>query len=313
MTLLGTKTLQALIPGDLLSLNRQQCVRQRFAESSCRNCFTCCPTAAISWQETGLHWEPSSCQGCLLCVASCQTGAITATELYLGKTIQLLAENDRPILACTTKPETVGHARLPCLGILANLELLLVLQLATGQAVRLNLSGCQDCHNGLILPRVQDALKQLAGLTLDLSGEIIALTDKSQLDYQEQLCSRRDFFNLLKKRSKHASVHIAGRLQQTDKMTSYRDKNLPYSRRLLLQVIDSLPLAERKKIEVALFPQHAFQTTCQSCTGCVGICPTGALLAPEIPGKHPEFSATNCTGCRLCEQFCVNDGIKVND
>ncbi len=306
----GAHALRALTPMDRLLIQRGSCVRHRFAASTCSACFDICPTKAFDWRETGLHWEAGQCQGCLLCVASCPSGALQGSEISFVSLLQELTKVDRPVLACSARPETLGHARLPCLGILAHTELLLAIQLALGSPLQLNLTACADCQNNAIIEPLQKTLKKLDKVPTMQPDSIELIREEKQLHYQERSCSRREFFSLLRNRSQHAGSCIAERLQAENNPVAYGVKELPATRKLLLQIFEYLPAA-RKEISATLFPHVKFSADCRACTGCVGICPTGALLPPEENGSPPAFQAESCTGCKLCEQFCSRSGLKI--
>lgn len=49
---------------------------------------------------------------------------------------------------------------------------------------------------------------------------------------------------------------------------------------------------------------------CMRCTGCVGICPVGALTFDESRGI--VIDEEKCIHCGLCEKFCPVGAIKVD-
>lgn len=306
----GSRALQALTPKDRLQLQRGSCLRHRYAKADCRTCFDICRNGAFTWNESGLAWDPGACQGCLLCAAACPSGALRGSEIDFVALLQELKDLDRPILACTTLPQTEGHARLPCLGILANTDLLLALQLALDKPLRLNLTACTNCQNGRIIQSLQHAIKQIQQVCIPRPGRIEAILDESRLQFQERTCSRRDFFNLLRHRSQRAGLCIVDRLQPDAGQGTYGAKQLPFSRLLLVQVFEQFP-EPPQNISQHLFPRRSTGVQCRGCTGCVGICPTGALTAQSESAGTPAFSAAHCIACGLCETFCTWGGIKI--
>jgi ferredoxin len=307
----GAHALQAFVPKDVLEIQRGSCVRHRFAKSNCRHCFDVCPSNALEWCEDGLHWDSGRCQECLLCAASCPSGALSGSEISFVALLQDLTDIEQPILACSTASKTTGHARLPCLGALANSELLLAMSLALGRPLRLNISACTDCRNVAVVTPLIKTRQRLAGLQLPKGSAAELVFDASTLDYEERNCSRREFFSLLRNRSRRASICVVDRLKVDPQSASYGTKQLPASRKLLLQVLQQLP-ETREQIAGKLFPQRVSSDSCQNCTGCVGICPTGALIPPAEAGIAPDFSAECCIACRLCEDFCAQSGITIN-
>lgn len=299
--------LRALTPTDTLFIQRGCCVRHRFSRSTCMACFTICPANALTWGEAGLQWNVTKCQSCLLCSAACPSGALKAQEVSFVSLLKELVKVDNPIIACTGKPETIGHVRLPCLGALANLEILLAFSLALGKTITLNLSACGGCQNNAVVAPLEKELQKLAKLPLTTLPGVAPVYNAEDLNFKEHSYSRREFFTLLRNRSQQTGLCIAERLK-TEQEASYGDKTLPASRNLLLQVFKHRK-QERRRLYKQLFPQRESSPSCRSCTGCVGICPTGALRPPTVTEPSPGFAAECCIACKLCHDFCSHSVI----
>lgn len=305
----ASPALKVLTPKDSLTIVRGSCVRHRYINSDCHCCFDVCPVDALSWQEDGLHWDQNLCRSCHLCSSSCPSGALQASEFSFIALLQDLKGIQSPIIACSAVPSTEGHGQVPCLGLLADEELLLTLVLALGGNVGLNLTVCADCPNSAVIARLQEVVKQFGRFT-DLDGRIELITDPEKLGYRERNFSRREFFTLLRKRSSQAGICVVDRLKPADPLEKFGTKRLPESRRLLLHVLDLLPQSKAAVID-SLFPERITTDSCRHCTGCVGICPTGALLPPPQNGAKPGFSAKKCIDCKLCEQICHVSEIQI--
>lgn len=301
--------LKALTPQDTLTIVRGSCVRQRFSRSTCNACFEICPTNALEWTPDGLQWDRTRCQSCLLCSAVCPSGALHANEVSFVTLLQAVKDLDRPVIACQVAQKAQGHARVPCLGLLADTELLLSMVFALGCDICLNLSACADCQNHAVITPLQKTVSQVnrfsgCGSTVEL------IFEAADIDFQERSCSRREFFSLFSKRSTQVGVCVVDRLKTGNQQEAYGTKRLPETRQLLLQVLDVLS-ASQKIDKENLFPQRIMTDNCRQCTGCVGICPTGALHPPLTSGAKPEFLANKCVDCTLCEAFCPVSAIKV--
>ncbi len=297
------KALQCL-PG--LRLEPSRCVQQRHQPTGCERCFRVCPTGAIRWTDLGLYWEQADCQRCMLCVAACPTGALLTTELPLVRRLKLLALEKKPVLACSGQPASIGHARLPCLGLLSRPELLLVFALAMGKTFQLNLLACRDCPNAVMLPSLQAAAAQVS----ELSAHVVLIEDKAKLEFKERGVSRREFFSLLRRQNEIAVNSLAEQLQELPERI-LADKSIPPQRLLLMQLLKRLPAQERSELAARLFPQVEISSEhCVGCSGCVDLCPSGALLAPR-KGNPPTVHAQNCTDCGLCSAFCGQQAIAV--
>lgn len=299
--------LKILTPRETLTIARGSCVRHRYGPSECSGCIDVCPAAALLWREEGLVWDEALCRGCLLCSSACPSGAIEASEFSLLSLLHNLKGAEAPVIACREDSALKGHARVPCLGFLADHEILLTLVLALGKKVGLNLSMCRDCRNGAVVESLQGAVEKLAALNLDIDAiELLFAAD--DIGFREQSVSRREFFSLLKARSTRAGFGIVDRLKPPETSGRYGKKHLPESRHLLLQALAADPIAGA---QTKLFPQRTLSEDCRECTGCVGLCPTGALQPPPEQGMQPEFEARYCSGCGICEKFCSASAIRI--
>lgn len=302
--------LKALAEQSALRIEPGRCLRHRLSISGCRNCFAVCSTGAMSWTETGLHWDEEKCTGCLLCAAGCPTDALISNQFSIGDLLQRLDEVDSPVLACSFNPQTQGHGRVPCLGLVADPQLLLVLQLALGKELRLNTSACATCDNGRILPALHDSVQKVTELAQGLPGSVKVIESSAQLDYREKNCSRREFFTFINRRSRQTGLSLVNRLRLDTSSGSYGKKSLPLTRQLLLQLGKASAVVQ-EMIEATILPQLTFVSACRGCTACIGICPTGALASPEIRSNKPNVKKERCITCHLCVEFCRQSAITV--
>ncbi|MFO7766821.1 MAG: 4Fe-4S binding protein [Pelovirga sp.] len=309
MMLQGT-AFKLMTPEDRLRIDRGRCLRHRLSISTCRNCFDSCTRGALTWTDTGLHWDQDKCSGCLLCAAACPTDALISNELALGDLLQRLDNVDTPLLACSHAPASQGHARVPCLGLLADPQLLLVLQLALGKKLRLNASACADCENCRIVPVLQQSVQQTYITATEPPGSVQVIESAPELDYREKTCSRREFFTFINNRSRQTGLSLVNRLQVDRSAGSYGKKSLPLVRRLLLQLGTSSATI-RELLDTKILPELTMNAACKSCTACVGICPTGALSSPAERGNEPVVVKDRCIACNLCVEFCHQSAIEL--
>lgn len=303
----GNPALKLLLAHQGLHLERSRCVQHRFRPAGCSRCFDICPSGAIRWTDDGLHWEQDDCQRCLLCVAICPTGALAGKELPFVQTLKKLATEQQPVLACSGRPSTIGHARLPCLGLLTSPELLLVTSLALGRSFQLNLTECSACPNAAILPHLKLAAEQIA----EIVDHAILVEQHAELTFRETTVNRREFFGMLRRQSKVAAYSLAEALQELPER-SFGDKSLPARRLLLLQLMKRLPEDQRSELSALIFPKiEISEDSCTSCKGCVGVCPTGALMPPVSSGAPPRVHEQSCTECGLCTAFCRSGSIRI--
>ena len=112
-----------------ISIHKGSCALQRYKRSNCQQCFAICPSGALSWGDGALLWNQAQCQNCLLCISACPLGALHSDTVSYVSILKKLQAAESPVLGCRGQGKTQGHARVPCLGVLANHELLLALSL----------------------------------------------------------------------------------------------------------------------------------------------------------------------------------------
>ncbi len=305
--MLGGKALELLTPTTGIRVDLPRCLHQRFSRTSCRRCEQACPSGALAIDK-GPRIDPALCSGCRRCEAACPTGALSGDERALGALATAIAEHPRPVLGCRgTGVE--AHVHTGCLGFLET-ESLLAFALLFPDGLTLNLTQCEVCPNAGITQQLEAALEVLRNLPGDPGANRLRLVrTKAELGFREAALSRREFFTFLRKRSTDAASIATARLQNTPESANGGRKSLPARRRLLLRALPLLSAEVRSRLEAQLFPSLTFGPTCTSCTGCAGICPTGALAASPDDPPRPLFNPRLCIDCSLCAEFCRKGGI----
>lgn len=305
--MLGGKALELLTPTAGIRVDLPRCVHRRFSRTGCRRCAQACPSGAIVIAQ-GPRIDPALCTGCRLCEAACPAGALTGDERVIGALAKALAEHPRPVLGCRA-PGVSAHVHTGCLGFLET-EGLLALLLFFPDGLTLNLTRCEGCRGSGMLAALAGAAEKLRQLPGDPWADRLRLARTAEaLDYREAALSRREFFTFLRRRSSEAASVAAARLQSAPEPAGGGHKILPARRRLLLRALPLLAPEVRSELEARLFPSLTFGPTCTACTGCAGICPTGALAASADDPPRPVFNPPLCTGCSLCTEFCRKRGI----
>lgn len=302
--------LNRLLAADAVQFKTGRCLRHRFRLSTCERCISACPHQAIAWTPEGLKRDDIACDGCHLCTACCPTGAFGAEGFSAVALVRELEKPDQPVIGCNRGKEAKGHVHLPCLGLLADAELLLAIRLATGKAITLNLSACCGCSNLGITAPVASAVNRQNSLGNGLPGEIRMVVDAESIQFEETSCSRRELFSLARRKAGEQVASMVHRLQENWGGQCYAQKALPLGRMLLLQVLTLVDATTRNTVEQRLFPAIVFADNCRQCTGCIGVCPTGAL----VPGKETgsiTFLPHRCTACGLCSEFCSAGAVSV--
>jgi ferredoxin len=305
--MLGGKALELLTPKTGIQVDLSRCGHRRFSRTNCRSCADACPSGALA-VELGPRIDPALCTGCRLCEAACPAGALAGDERTIGAVAKALAAHSPPVLGCRV-PGVDAHVHTGCLGFL-EIEGLLALALFFPAGLTLNLTRCEGCPSSGMLPKLLVAVEKLRLLPGDPGAERLRLARApAELAYREATLSRREFFTFLRKRSTDAATLAAARLQNAPEPASGGRKSLPARRRLLLRALPLLAPEVRSRLEAKLFPTLTFSPACTDCTGCTGICPTGALATSADDPPRPVFTPRLCTGCLLCAEFCRKGGI----
>lgn len=303
---LGSHALWALTPQSAVKVDRSRCVRHRCRQHGCSKCLDACHAGAIAWDEQGLQVKAAACTQCLRCAAICPTAALQSPEFSLPLVLKDLAAHADPVLGCQLKASAHAHARLPCLGLLGNPELLLLLALVFVDGLQVDLSRCAECPNGSVLRGLHGTFGMVSEI---VPVHQVKLVDSRQhLVYQAPALTRRELFGFFRERSTRTAMVMVDRLEVVSQARSYGGKQVPVVRSLLLKAIGSLPEAEQLRIADRMFGQVTFTAACTGCTGCVGVCPSGALKRTDGPGQPPAFDRRLCLNCGSCQAFCRRMG-----
>ena len=305
---LGGHALKALTPQTAVTVDRSRCVRHRCKRNECRKCLDACPVDAITWDEQGLQVSPKDCTQCLSCLSKCPTSALQSPELFLLQVFVDLANHSRPVLGCNHYPDIKTHAQLSCLGFLSQPELMLLLGLVFKEGVQINLTCCADCPNGHIIDGVHAAYDRLA--TLIPGHKVTLASERGSLKYQPASLSRRELFGFFRERSTRTANVMVERLQVNSRLQSYGSKQVPLVRTMLLKAMETMPEIQQRVTE-QFFGQISLTETCTACSGCVGVCPTGAIDPAEESKSPPVFDRNLCVGCGSCQAFCRKQGVQL--
>lgn len=306
---LGSHALRALTPQTAVTVDRSRCVRHRCKRNECSQCLEVCPVGAITWEEHGLQISSNLCTRCLRCMAGCPTAALQSPELSLLQAFTDLAARPEPILGCHHQADSKAHTRFPCLGSLANTELMLLLALVFVEGMQINLTCCQNCPNGHILEGVHAAHARLLEYKPDHKVKLIY--EQEALEYQPSSLSRRELFGFFRERSKRSAIVMAERLQVNSNTHSYGSKQVPLVRTMLLKAMETMSETQQRWVSDQLFGQVSFTSTCTACGGCVGVCPTGAIESADEDKYPPVFNRELCVDCASCQAFCRKQGVQL--
>ena len=88
----------------------------------------------------------------------------------------------------------------------------------------------------------------------------------------------------------------------------YSSKMIPQRYRLLEAALARVTPDRARIIGDVFHFRMELSMSCEGCFGCVAVCPTGAL---ESSSPLPRLNEAACTGCELCNEFCLNDAMRI--
>ena len=305
----GRTALKLLSPQGDVRIDATRCVRRRLVRSSCSACASACPEHAITFDNDPVL-DASRCTSCRRCEAACPVGAIEGDSGDLAALAIELAKHPKPVLGCRL-PGVHANVHTNCLGFL-EIEGLTALGIALPQGVTLNLTRCHECRNASAVADLE-ALVDEVNQSLPskpAGGHVRVATKHDEIGVSEPSLPRRRFFAAIGERCAGAAASVVPQLADTGQpQPDGPRRSLPAYRRLLLRSLPTASPQARAPLERDLFPRLTFGPTCNNCTGCAGICPTGAISTSRDDPPRPQFHPSLCTSCGICAEFCPERAI----
>jgi ferredoxin len=288
-----------------------RCLRTRFNKSRCDLCARGCEAGAISLTP-GPVINDETCTGCMLCVSACPAEALRADGFNFLRTLDGLKKAAGPVLGCTEGEGLRAHEKTPCLGFLSEEHIIALLSMLEGR-VQLNLIGCADCRNAITLPVLRQRVRDVVEKTrLDATGRMVFALQKAGLDYRDIPYDRRGFFSAIKRSSLEGTAEIIGGFLDKKASMPFARKALPLRRALLNSVFSTAGGVLREGLLRNYYHALSVDGSCDLCFACMGVCPSGAIkVERERPEDGVMFKSSLCSGCGLCEGFCMNGSISL--
>jgi len=297
-----------------LNIELGSCVRVASKYSDCTLCADICPTNAITYNENILNLN-TSCIDCGGCIGTCPTEAISLNDFNTLDFIFSHLKNDEHLISC--------KKNIPCLAVLS-VENLVSIALLGEEETLLDLGHCNSCDikeplYQSILQNIQEAnnFLQNIGSEKKIAAEEIGYTKEST---QEE-GNRRDFLKRFSmKGAIESKVAFDQELENIDQRGSLdtettaklREKTLPNKRKLLYMALkrvkDQPHLTQIPYDDISFISQKSIDSSCDNCSFCYRICPTGALTS-DRRGTKIDFDALACVKCRLCHDVCQTDSL----
>lgn len=302
-----------------VAFDTRSCLRSRYNRNECDRCLSVCHTHALILNERIVSFSSASCSECHACVAACPTDAITCTfDLSTVLSALHYYNGEAPlILTCGKSGCYANQFLIPCIGLFSE-PVLASMHCASAKDFLLDVHRCASCENHAVLDRLQQNIRSLSDKLLK-PGElkIQLLHDRDQ--HQSRLHGARRFFlqqaasSLLDWGREASAKLFVTNAKAPDRME--KEKNVSETSRLLETALD-ITQQENGKYANLLYSYRFHVTTdasCDCCSACSGMCPTGALKRVLVDGeKRLLFSSTRCNGCGLCVAFCRKKAIHLH-
>jgi ferredoxin len=262
--------------------------------------------------DAGVEVLAEHCQSCGLCVAACQTEAISQNGISADYLLKITAGSKRATLACAPS-ELVGDAVVSCLGALHPV----VLAELSRQGITVELAGMEHCAECAHAAKGPDMLRSNLA-----AYEILCTTDDPKK--YAPLVRRADTAGAPVKREKlDASRRGIFRriVGQGAEVLSGMPESVPAPLKAIRAAAPFVP--DRKVLLTAMFadrgeaafalarhsaiPAEDWQVDsgCTYCEACVRVCPTGALqLLESNTGWRLAFLNERCVACDVCAEVC---------
>jgi len=298
-----------------LNIELGSCVRVSSKLSDCTICADVCPVHAITYNENILTLD-DACISCGGCIGTCPTEAISLNDFNTMDFIFDFLQSDERLISC--------KKNIPCLAVLG-VENLVSLALLSEDETLLDLGHCKSCEikeplYEQILSNIKEAnyFLQELGSQKRIAADDIAYVKE---EVKEESGNRRDFLKRFSmKGAIESKVAFDKEVEEIDKRfeldvavtSKLREKTLPNKRKLLYMALkrlqDSPHFAELPHDNLSFISQKSIDSSCDNCSMCYRICPTGALSSDK-KGTKIDFDALACVKCHLCHDVCQTDSL----
>ena len=297
-----------------LKIDLGACVRVYSKSSECSNCANVCPIDAIAFDEN-IPTVSDTCIDCGGCIGVCPTEAISLKNFDTLDFIFGFLESDENLISC--------KKNIPCLATLS-VENLIALALLSDETI-LDMGHCHSCEIREPLQAQIEANISECNLFLEHIGsdkriytEMIGYEEKTE-DIEETPNRRAFLKRFSLKGAVQSKVEFEKRLEEVEKSgidvkdtANIRQKKIPDKRKLLFMALKRAqkPHSYHTFIhdEISFTSLKSINDTCDNCSMCYRICPTGALSSDQR-GSKINFDPLLCVKCALCHDVCEPDAI----
>lgn len=294
---------------DIIKIDQSRCLRMRFNRSECKKCLVCCNANAINIDDS-LTINRKACSECMLCVSECPSGALQIDSSDFFSAIAKLREISQPVLSCNIRHGLQSHVKVSCLGFLSE-EHIIALSVFTKKPLQINLTQCGDCRNGFIMDVFKKRLHAVSAKTyINIYEKIKPVEVITDLHYQDIPYDRRGFFMAVKNFTIQKTVGLLDNAARNESVSAYSVKKLPPKNEMLNKMLPVVTNEIYRDLIRNYYYNITANESCNNCFACVGMCPTGALkILSKESSSELSFKTSLCSGCGLCEDFCINNAI----
>ncbi len=299
-----------------LNIDFGTCVRVSSKNSQCNLCEQICPKSSISYIQN-VPKVDDSCIDCGGCIGVCPTEAISLSDFDTLEFIFNFIESDENLISC--------KKNIPCIALLS-VENLIALATLGGENL-LDMGHCESCEiKEPLFKKIQENIDE-ANLFLESmkSDKRVVFEDiKYEHITEKEEPNRRDFLKRFSlKGAIKSKVEFDKEVEgyQRENITSsdsakMREKSLPNKRKLFYMALKRLEDSKTanlfKEESLSFISDKSINDSCDNCSFCYRLCPTGALQS-DLRGTKITFDALSCVKCKLCHDVCVSNSIKLKE
>jgi ferredoxin len=292
-----------------INIELGNCVRVFSKNSECSKCADICSDNSITFIDNIPQVASNGTD--LLSLGVCPTGAISIKDKDPLEFAFKFLEEESASLVC--------GENVPCNGIW-HVEHIISMMLLKSE-VKLDFCCCQECKE-VVQTKIDEANFFIEKLGVEKTVECIT---KEEIDEAgQETPNRRDFLRRLSiKGAVKSKIEFDKEVEKLDhtKISSndsanIRQKSIPDRRKFLYMALKRVDKLEEFEIveqsDLSFISQKIIDDSCDNCSICYRVCPTGALQSDRRNTKI-EFDALSCVKCHLCHDVCVSDSISISN
>lgn len=324
-----------------LRIEPNLCAQTISPKSNCRGCMDVCPTDSITIKDRKIEID-EHCLECGLCSTVCPTNAILIQRPSVSQILEEVArkcKNEEQVyIHCEKQRADAPHSstvKVPCLGALPMEAWITLLDKYENLSVfHSSCNGCEIATGFDIWQKELHAAEEMTGKNIGLTSIIQKKSKQAHYD-----TSRRELFSLFASELKSTNKLVVKEVLGEKKIASYQEKMqedsiakvqkewnhvtesivekitkesvLPFmsKRKLLLEMVGKdIKLQERSDIRLP-----SISPECNFCGACSLLCPTDALVMESVnEQKTITLKPYKCVDCKLCEEICYSEFIKLH-